>query len=111
MYKIMIKHSTSSNSSLAGKMYEVYGSEITSKNAMGATTTFTPFETDDIEVLKAEVLKLDSIYGHENIMICQIVDVTYDVEITTDDTEETPTTPDDATGDSTDDGDDTMVTP
>ena len=113
----MIKHSTSSNSAMANKMFEVYGSEVTSKNATGTTSTFTPFETEDVEALKAEVLKLDRVYGHENIMVCQVVELTYGVEIVSDETEEDttkpnePTDPDNTTGDDGDDGDDTNVTP
>lgn len=105
MYRIMIKHTTSSSSVMADKMYEVYGSEVTSKNATGTTSVFTPFETDDVEILKAEVLKLDRVYGHKNIMVCQIVELAYDVEIISDetDTEKAPTEPDISTDNTTTD--------
>lgn len=105
MYKIMIKHTTSSNSSLAEKMYEIYGSEVTSKNATGSTTTFTPFETDDKEVLKAELLKLDKIYGHENIVAYEEIELTYGVEIANEVVDDNTST--DTPDDETDDGDTT----
>lgn len=37
------------------------------------------FETDDLEVLKEEIKKLDKIYGYDNIRI--VNDLTYDVLI------------------------------
>ena len=112
MFRIMIKRKVTSNSALAEKTYELYGSEVTTKTNGTSTTTFTPFETEDTTVLATELVKLDSIYGHENLMVVKIVDVTYGVEIATDeeDTEipSEPTEPDDTIGDdTTDDGDDT----
>ena len=101
MYKILVKHNPSSTSTLADRMFEIYGSEVVTKTNGTVTTTFTPFETDDKEVLKAELLKLSKEIGNENIMVCEIVETTYGVEVVDD--EETTTDPDHGGGD----GDDT----
>ena len=95
MYKILVKHNPSSTSTLADRMFEIYGSEVVTKTNGTVTTTFTPFETDDKEVLKAELLKLSKEIGNENIMVCEIVETTYGVEIADD--EQTPVDPDNTT--------------
>lgn len=65
MYKILIKYSSKLN-----KVY--WRSHLTDDESI-------EFETDDLEVLKEEIKKLDKIYGHENIRI--VNDLTYDVII------------------------------
>ena len=85
-------------------------------------TAFKEFKTDDLEVLSAEVVTLDKVYGHENIKVVKEIDVIYDVQIVdneatddetnnenTGDTTE-PSEPDNTNGDDGD-GDDTDVTP
>ena len=65
MYKILIKYSSKLN-----KIY--WRSHLTDDESI-------EFETDDLEVLKEEIKKLDKIYGYENIRI--VNDLTYDVLI------------------------------
>lgn len=101
-YKILIKH----NSDKKNNLWQSYGNSTT---AIGSTdATFTEFSTEDLDVLRAEIIKLDSEVGHNNIRIVQDVEVTYGVEIVTDEagTEETPTTPDNSTD--TESGDTTI---
>ena len=59
----MIKQSTSSTSALIDNIYEVYGTTTNNKISSGSTSTFSPFETDNIEELKAKVLELDKEFG------------------------------------------------
>lgn len=66
MYKILIKY-TSTSKKTFWQNYEVYNEDGTSVE----------FSTDDLEVLKKEIKKLDCKYGHENIRI--IYDITYNV--------------------------------
>ena len=95
MYKIFIKYNNTANRPL----YEQYG---TSSSTTGTNSaTFKSFETDDLAVLEETILALDKIYGHENLMICKVVEASYSVDV---DIEEDTTEPDDTTGD---DGDDT----
>ena len=65
MYKILIKYSSKLN-----KVY--WRNHLTDDESI-------EFETDDLEVLKEEIKKLDKIYGYENIRI--VNDLTYDVLI------------------------------
>ena len=116
-YKILIKH----NSDKKNNLWQSYGSSVTTTSASSTTTTFTEFSTEDIEVLRAEVIKLDAEVGHNNIRVVSDIELTYGVEIVSDEVEEdttTPTEPDNTTGDdtvtdgdTTDDGEDTTVTP
>lgn len=76
MYNILIKYNESKN------LWQLYGTTI---NATSGCETFTPFETDDMGVLKEEVVKLDAMYGHENIMVVKIIDYTVDIVISDDD--------------------------
>ena len=62
MYKILIKYSSKLN-----KVYWV-SHFIDDSNE---------FETDDLQILKEEIKKLDKIYGYENIRI--VNDLTYDI--------------------------------
>ena len=72
-YKILLRYD-----SKLKNLQECYGTT----SITGSTTTFTEFETDDVDVLKKEIKKLDKQIGHENIRV--ITDVTYNVGITVD---------------------------
>ena len=104
VYKILIKH----NSDKKNNLWQSYGSSVTTTSSSSTTTTFTEFSTEDIEVLKAEIVKLDAEYGHSNIRVVCDIELTYGVEIVSDEEDTTepsePTDPDGTTGD---DGDDT----
>lgn len=73
MYKILIKYPNDITN-----LWEIYGTTATS--SADSKGTFTEFETTDVEVLKTEITKLDSMYGHDSIRI--IKDVSYDVSVT-----------------------------
>lgn len=75
MYNILIKHNDSKT------LWQLYG--ITT-SAASNTETFTPFETDDLEKLKVEVIRLDATYGHENIKVVKTIEYTVDVTISED---------------------------
>lgn len=68
MYKILIKYTSTLNKTFW------YEHEVPLEDGTSVT-----FETDDIDVLKEEIHKLDKIYGNENLKI--VVDVTYTVTI------------------------------
>lgn len=72
MYKILIKYS----SKIKPNLWEVYGTTTTTTSGK---TTFVEYETDDIDELTSEMLKLDEIYGYENIKV--VSDVKYVVGI------------------------------
>lgn len=72
MYQILIKYQ---NSKL--NLWEESGT-YTTKNDK---TEFIKFETDDEEILKSEILRLDAIYGFENIKVIKIIDIDFDVKI------------------------------
>lgn len=74
MYKILIKYSNN----IKANLWELYGNSNTS--TIGKTT-FIEFETDDIETLKEELLKLDKEYGHENLKIIKEIEVNYTVHV------------------------------
>lgn len=78
MYKILIKYPNEKFPNL----WEAYG--IISSSSIGSETTFIEFETDDMEILKTEIAKLASKYGHDSIRI--IKDVSYEVQIAVSDT-------------------------
>ena len=72
MYNILIKYNDSK------KLWQLYG---TTTSATSSEETFVPFETDDLEKLKEEVIRLDATYGHENIKVVKDVYYTVDVII------------------------------
>ena len=72
MYNILIKHNDSKT------LWQLYG---TTTSVASNTETFTPFEADNLENLKAEVIRLDATYGHENIKVVKDVYYTVDVII------------------------------
>ena len=72
MYNILIKYNDSKS------LWQLYG---TSSSTTSSTETFTPFETDDLEKLKAEIKTLDEKYGHENIKVIKAIEYTVDVTI------------------------------
>lgn len=70
MYKILVNHKVFSESPKAGEIWHSYGVTTTSTTTTKSSSTeFKEFETDDIEVLKAEVEKLHKLYGHDYIRI------------------------------------------
>ena len=75
MYNILIKHNDSKT------LWQWYG---TTTSVASNTETFTPFETDNLENLKAEVIRLDAMYGHENIKVVKTIEYTVDVTISDD---------------------------
>lgn len=77
MYKILIQYNADHN------LWQSYGTTSTS-SASGSKSTFTEFATDDVEVLKSELLKLDRIYGFENIRPYSDVTANFSVDIVTD---------------------------
>lgn len=72
MYNILIKYND------IKKLWQLYG---TSSSTTSSEETFVPFETDDLEKLKEEVIRLDATYGHENIKFVKDVYYTVDVII------------------------------
>ena len=76
MYKILIKHNPNANKSDT-TIWRMHGSTTTSTTA----TSFKEFATDDIETLKAELLSLDSLYGHENIRVIKDIEINYVVDV------------------------------
>ena len=75
MYNILIKYNDSKS------LCQLYG---TSSSTTSNEETFVPFETDDLEKLKAEVIRLDAMYGHENIKVVKTIEYTVDVTISDD---------------------------
>ena len=99
MYKILIKHNPNANKSDT-TIWRMHGSTTTSTTA----TSFKEFATDDIETLKAELLSLDSLYGHENIRVIKDIEINYIVDVvddsvTTDNPAEDTTKNEPSTGD------------
>lgn len=79
MYKILILYKAEHN------LWQQYGTTATS-SASGGKSTFTEFATDDIEVLKAEILKLDQQVGHDHIKVYKDVTANFSVDIAVDNT-------------------------
>ena len=79
MYKILIKHNLNANKSDT-TIWRMHGSTTTSTTA----TSFKEFATDDIETLKAELLSLDLVYGHENIRPIKDIETNYVVDVVDD---------------------------
>ena len=77
MYKIMIKHNPAVNKSNT-VLWKPYGTTTSTASAI----VFKEFETDDVAVLEAEILKLCEICGHENIKVYSEVTTTYLVDVT-----------------------------
>ena len=72
MYNILIKYNDSK------KLWQLYG---TSSSTTSSEETFVPFETDDLEKLKEEVIRLYAMYGDENITVEKAIEYTVDVTI------------------------------
>ena len=96
MYKILIKHNPNANKSDT-TIWRMHGSTTTSTNS----TSFKEFETDNIETLKAELLALDLVYGHENIRAIKDIETNYVVDVVDSDA---------ATGDTTENNQSTDIT-
>lgn len=77
MYKILILYKAEHN------LWQQYGTTTTS-SISDCKSTFTEFETDDLDVLKEEILKLDKIYGHENIRPYKDITANFSVDIVVD---------------------------
>ena len=73
MYKILILYNAEHN------LWKQYGTTTTSSTSN--TKSFTEFETDDIEVLKAEILKLNEKFGNDQIKIYKDVTANFSVKI------------------------------
>lgn len=82
MYKILILYKSDHN------LWKQYGTTTTSSSASGCKNTFTEFGTDDLDVLKEEILKLDRIYGHNQIRVYKDITANFSVEIVEDDAAE-----------------------
>lgn len=74
MYKILIKYNDKN-------LWQLYG---TSSSTTGIEDSFTPFSSDDIESVKAELATLDAKYDHENIKVIKEIEYTMDVNIADD---------------------------
>ena len=96
MYKILIKHNPNANKSDT-TIWRMHGSTTTSTTS----TSFKEFETDNIETLKAELLALDLVYGHENIRPIKDIETNYVVDVVDSDA---------ATGDTTENNQSTDIT-
>ena len=75
MYNILIKYNDSKS------LWQLYG---TSSSTTSNEETFVPFEADNLENLKAEVIRLDAMYGNENIKVVKTIEYTVDVTISDD---------------------------
>lgn len=77
MYKILILYNSDHN------LWKQYGTitDIAPKNATSPLYSFTEFETDDIEVLKTEILKLNEKFGNDQIKIYKDVTANFSVKI------------------------------
>ena len=74
-----IKHNDSK------KLWQLYGTTI---SVTSNTETFTPVEVGNLENLKAEVIRSDAMYGHENIKVVKTIGYTVDVTISDDNKQE-----------------------
>lgn len=79
MYNILIKYNDSKN------LWQLYG---TTTAVTSNTEIFAPFETDNLENLKAEVIRLDAMYGHENIKVVKTIEYMVDITISDDNKQE-----------------------
>lgn len=75
MYKILIQYNKEHH------LWQQYGITTNTKDTSGESKSFTEFATDDIETVKKEVLKLDRIYGNENVKVYKDLTATYHVDI------------------------------
>ena len=96
MYKILIKHNPNANKSDT-TIWRMHASITTS----ATSTSFKEFETEDVETLKAELLALDLVYGHENIRPIKDIEANYVVDVVDDSatTNDTPSGDNPPTGD------------
>lgn len=78
MYKILISYNSDRN------LWQQYGT--TTSNTSDGKSIFTEFVTDDIEILKTEILKLDKQIGYDQIKIYKDVTANYSVDFVVDDT-------------------------
>ena len=71
MYKILIKYNQSRN---MNNLWMIHGTVIESKSGSSTVQNFVEFETDDLDVLKSEIDKLDKIYRYESIKVIKNID-------------------------------------
>ena len=76
MYKILIKYDNDKFN-----LWMPYGTTTTSTTGK---SEFTEFETDNIETLKAEILKVDKEYGHDRIRVVEDKTVNFSVDVAAD---------------------------
>lgn len=94
MYKILIKYDNDKFN-----LWMPYGTTTTSTTGK---SEFTEFETDNVETLKNEILKVDKEYGFDRIRIVEDVTVTFDINVAVkENTESTEPNPDTPSGDNT----------
>ena len=77
MYKILIRYDNDKFN-----LWMPYGTTTTSTTGK---SEFTEFETDNIETLKVEILKVDKEYGHDRIRVVEDKTVNFSVDVATDD--------------------------
>lgn len=77
MYKILILYKAEHN------LWQQYGTTATS-SVSGGKSIFTEFATDDVDILKEELLKLDKEYGFSNVKVYQDITANYSVDIVVD---------------------------
>lgn len=75
MYRILIKHSSNIKSNIQ-ESYGNYSAATGSKESV-----FTEFETDDVNVLEAEIKKIITERGNSEIRIVKDVEITYGVDV------------------------------
>ncbi len=80
MYKILIKYNDKNN------LWQSYGTTTTTADATTETTSFTEFETDDVNALCAEVKKITSKIGSAEIRV--ISDIDFNIEVNIENNEE-----------------------
>ena len=75
MYKILIRYDNDKFN-----LWMPYGTTTTYTTGK---SEFTEFETDNIETLKAEILKVDKEYGHDRIRVVEDKTVNFSVDVAT----------------------------
>lgn len=95
MYKILIKYISSSGKD--NHMWISHGNSTVTKSAGSTIETFTEFQTDNMETLKAELDKLHQIFGLSEVRAINELDVSCDITVNEDNNEDdsnsSPTTP------------------
>lgn len=74
MYKILVKYPSDKITNI----WKEYGSTTTSSTG---ETTFKEFETDDLDTLKQELVKLDKTIGSSNIRVVEDKTIEFTVDV------------------------------